>query len=416
MRKFIAPVFTTLNRVIVFRILVCLLLLAALSQGRASSDEPVKRPLLVAHYMPWFEAKPTSLQWGWHWTMNAFDPEKKTQDRRSIASHYYPLIGPYDSSDPTVIEYHLLLMKTAGIDGIIVDWYGMSDLYDYPALHRNTRLLFECAAKCGLLVGICYEDQTITKLVEAKRLSGSDRIKHAKGEMDWVRENWFSKPAYLKLNGKPVLLSFGSEGLKDDEWEQIFSSKNDAPIYLSEHKRRSAASGTFDWPQPQIGLASLNQYYKSVEAGTISMPVAFPRFNDIYKEAKVQDGYPQIPDDQGRTFAMTLERAVKSGAHIVQIATWNDWGEGTAIEPSKEFGYRDLETIQRLRSISDTHFFETLADLRLPQRLWQLRSRQTQRPELKTKLDGIALLLASGKVFQAGSALKQLELTSERNK
>jgi hypothetical protein len=25
--------------------------------------------------MPWYEAKPFSPDWGWHWTMNHFDPE-----------------------------------------------------------------------------------------------------------------------------------------------------------------------------------------------------------------------------------------------------------------------------------------------------------------------------------------------------
>jgi hypothetical protein len=30
---------------------------------------------------------------------------------------------------------------------------------------------------------------------------------------------------------------------------------------------------------------------------------------------------------------------------IIQIATWNDWGEGTVVEPSREFGYRDLELV-----------------------------------------------------------------------
>src|SRR4051812_7107193 len=27
------------------------------------------RPLILAHYMPWFESKATSGTWGWHWTM-----------------------------------------------------------------------------------------------------------------------------------------------------------------------------------------------------------------------------------------------------------------------------------------------------------------------------------------------------------
>src|SRR5207247_6822371 len=129
----------------------------------------------------------------------------------------------------------------------------------------------------------------------------------------WLLENWFSKPAYLKLNGKPVLLSFGSEGLSDAEWEQVFRSTNDAPLYLSEHRQRSVAKGTFDWPQPRAGFAGLDAYYRSVGVGnklrSVSVPVAFPRFHDIYKEGKAQEGYPRILDDQGRTFAATFDRA-----------------------------------------------------------------------------------------------------------
>ena len=33
----------------------------------------------------------------------------------------------------------------------------------------------------------------------------------------------------------------------------------------------------------------------------------------------------------------------------VQIVTWNDFGEGTVVEPTKEYGYRDLGIIQDFR-------------------------------------------------------------------
>ncbi|MGI9467534.1 MAG: hypothetical protein ACR2OA_10465, partial [Rubripirellula sp.] len=100
------------------------------------------RKLLLAHYMPWYQAKPFAPAWGWHWKMNKFDPDatdvgdSPESAKRQIASHFYPLIGPYDSADPAVLECQLLQMKLAGIDGVIVDWYGLSDLYDYPVLHR----------------------------------------------------------------------------------------------------------------------------------------------------------------------------------------------------------------------------------------------------------------------------------------
>ena len=391
------------------RMMVFVVLLVLSLPSKAAPDELMKRPLVLAHYMPWFAAKPTSKQWGWHWTMNAFDPEQQTNGRRAIASHDYPLIGPYDSGDPAVIEYHLLLMKLAGIDGIIVDWYGLSDLYDYPIVHRNTQALFAGAVKIGLKVGICYEDQTISKLVEMKRLAPDDRVKHARSEIAWLRANWFTSPAYLKWNGKPVLLSFGREGLTDAEWEQVAHSPDGAFVYLSEHKRRSAAEGTFDWPQPQTGLTSLDTYYQDAKAQPLFIPVAFPRFHDIYKEAKVQAGYPQITDAAGRTFATTLERGLKSGAAFVQVATWNDWGEGTEIEPSAEFGYRDLETTQKLLRARNPSFAATPADLRLPYRLWLLRNRPAQPPQFKTDLDTAAHLLAEGKTAGARKTLLRLE-------
>src|ERR1700720_4316732 len=209
-----------------------------------------KRPLVLAHYMPWFAAKPVSPDWGWHWTMNKFDPEKRKERKPSIASHYYPLIGPYDSSDPAVLEYHLLLMKLSGIDGVVVDWYGTSDHLDYAMLHRNTSALFKTASNQGMKIAVCFEDQTIGKLVADKKLLVAERVKHARAEIAWLRRNWFAYPAYVRIDGMPVLLSFGSSGLTDREWEEVFPKTEKNPVYLSEHQRRSAASGTFDWPVP----------------------------------------------------------------------------------------------------------------------------------------------------------------------
>jgi len=52
-------------------------------------------------------------------------PTKTTTKRLAdIWSNYHPLIGLYDSTDPDLLECHLLQMKLAGIDGVIPDWYG----------------------------------------------------------------------------------------------------------------------------------------------------------------------------------------------------------------------------------------------------------------------------------------------------
>ena len=105
------------------------------------------------HYMPWFESKESNggSNWGYHWTMFNRDPDIiDANGRREIASHYYPLIGPYHSGNKEVIEYHLLLMKYAGIDGVLIDWYGTFDVNDYKINQENTLALVDLIDEVGL--------------------------------------------------------------------------------------------------------------------------------------------------------------------------------------------------------------------------------------------------------------------------
>ncbi len=380
----------------------------AVAATQAVPSSLAKRPLILAHYMPWYVAKPQNAVWGWHWTMNTFDPDNK-EGKRRLASYYTPSIGAYDSGDPAVIEYHLLTMKMAGIDGLIVDWYGLADHFDYAILRSNSELLLQAANRCGLKIAVCYEDQTVMQLQKAGKLAPENRVKHVAAEIDWLQKNWFSNPAYLKYEGKPVLLSFGSDGLTDDEWKQVLAPRSDV-LYLSEHNRRDVAGGAFDWPIPARADDALNTFYRESRAWPHAMPVAFPRFHDIYGEARVSASYPIIADEKGRTFERTLRRGIKSGAPWVQLATWNDWGEGTQIEPSREFGFRDLETTQKLRrELIDARFAFKTDDLRLPRRLLALRQTAASTPRIKSQLDQISRSLAAGSLSAARAKLGRLE-------
>jgi hypothetical protein len=123
--------------------------------------------IVLVHYMPWYASKPVSGYWGGHWTMDYFDPDKvKANGQREIASHDYPLIGPYDSNDPHALECQVLLMKFAGIDGAIIDWYGIEDVgSSYAMIHRNTQHFVKHLKRAGLQFTICYEDRTVKRMV-----------------------------------------------------------------------------------------------------------------------------------------------------------------------------------------------------------------------------------------------------------
>lgn len=304
--------------------------------------------------------------------MNAFDPTQLINGKRSIASHYYPLIGTYDSSEVAVVEYHLRTMKLAGIDGVIVDWYGHTDYFDYAQIHRNCELVLQTAERLGLKFAVCYEDQTIPILVAGGKIQAESRVQHAAEEVRWLEENWFKNPAYLRFEGKPVWLSFGNSGLTDDEWKVVLATRETPSLYLSEHRRRDGADGAFDWPIPAQDLKATETFAAQSHDWPVTMPVAFPRFHDIYGEAKVQPSYPIIPEDGGQTLIKSLRSALQISPPFVQIATWNDWGEGTQIEPSQSLDWSDLETILRWRREADPDFPFTENDLGLPYRLLKL--------------------------------------------
>ena len=397
-----------------FNLISLLLTLTLSGSGFAQTSRSNSAPLILAHYMPWYQAKPTSERWGWHWTMNAYDPDRSVGQTREIASHLYPLVGPYDSNDADILEYHLLLMKIAGIDGVIVDWYGLQDANDYPILHRNTKHLVEWASRLGLKIVVCYEDQTIPKLVAAGKIKKTEQVEHAIGEIQWLNDHWFGLESYVRQDDRPVLLSFGRQGLTDDEWTRCLQNLDCTVAYYSQQEARVGATGVFDWPLPKQGIKATEAFHRQArQRGRVaqSIPVAYPRFIDIYAEAGVHDSWGRIPDDGGATFRSSLDQALETGAPLIQLATWNDWGEGTAIEPSREYGYRDLEYLQtRRRAVIDSAFTNQSADLELPGRLLNLRRLQGPKPaDFTTRLNWISQQLADGDTDQARSEIAYWE-------
>ncbi len=372
----------------------------------------------MAHYMPWYASKPVSGQWGWHWTMNHFDPDKTEgapvagmSARPEGASRYRPLIGLYDSGDPDALKCQVMLMKLSGIDGVIIDWYGTEDFYDYATLNRNTLRLIPLLQQAGLRFAVCYEDQSVAQMVEGKRFSAEEAVPRGQGLMKWMQQNFFSNPAYLRFDGRPVLLSFGEPYYKDAEWNDLFSLLPTKPLYLTEHviRAQTAATGGFDWPVPNGGfegaMKEQNGFYERAKGWPRFIAAAYPRFQDIYAQAGVHPSWGNIADREGRTYSETLTRALQSQASVVQLVTWNDWGEGTQIEPSVEFGYRDLEVTQKLRrGFLDPKFSGTASDLRLPVE-WYHRKKLATDKNISDKLDTFFPLMIAGRTTQARALL-----------
>ena len=380
---------------------VALIFLCATATANAGT-KPV-----MTHYMPWFESPAVYSSWGWHWTMGHFNPNSdNTNGYREVASWYYPQVGPYDSADPNVLECHVLLMKLAGIDGVIADWYGMDNFDDYALINQRTLDIFSELQKAGLQFCLCYEDATIQQEINGGFITAANSTSHAQQTMLYVQTNYFAMPGYLHLSNAPVLLNFGPQYFtSSSQWTSIFSVLNatNQPAFFTEDNRLSPVGlGAFDWPpmwmsgtNNGIVTDAMMQNYLTIFQEKASfwpayVSTAFPRFHDIYAQAGVSASYGYLDDQNGNTLRETLTRAMTNSSSIIQIATWNDFGEGTIIEPTiddvvgcalvdtneptTEYGYTDLGIIQdSRRQYLNASFPYHTNDLALPLQLFGMR-------------------------------------------
>ena len=364
-------------------------IIVLLSIGCHSDDEaPVTLPdeegvviktnstKLYMHYMPWFHTKDFSGYWGIHWTMANQNPDNiLTNGNREIAAHYYPLIGPYDSSDPDVIDYHLLLMKYAGIDGILIDWYGTHDVWDYGANLANSNALIEGIKKVGLEFGIVYEEFT-TEQVELQL--SIPAIDAAQQDINYMEQNYFNSGHYIHIqNDEPLLLTFGPRYFTNPmQWSEIFQAL-DNPIsflplwFATPQVGNSNSSGEFAWVDFTSTLSELDNFYQSTDNDVI-IGSAYPGFHDFYEQGGWGDSYGLIDHQNGETLEATLAKATQYNLDYLQLVTWNDFGEGTMIEPTQEFQFHYLEQIQDFAGVEyDKSVLEIIHDYYLKRKAYE---------------------------------------------
>lgn len=380
------------------------------------------RKVILTHYMPWYIKDGG---WGMHWTGPQQQHDPGQLDHRGLPdiwSHFHPLIGVYDSADPHLIECHLLQMKLAGIDGIVLDWYGLSDIADYARLHHACQNIVEGVRKFELNFAICFEDRSIKNLVHRGALAPSAVKGHLTDTLRWLDQQWLSDPLYVHSQGSPLLLNFGPIYVQDSAvWHAALEALEVRPRFYALHHlwKTVEADGGFAWVHPKVWSGAptgdqvaqrLEQLYLSVaEVADQVIPAALPGYRDVYRR-----GHPDVEYRDGATLREALQVALNGPWPIVQVVTWNDYGEGTMIEPTHEFGYSFLEIVQQARRKElGGDFRYSSRDLRLPARLYFLR----QAGEVESHfLDEISQMLVQGETNEASSALDRLaRLSAKKN-
>lgn len=374
------------------------------------------------HLVPWFATPATNGgNWGLHWTMVNENPVTVNNGYHQIASYYYPLTGPYASSDTTIIDYELLLMKLSGIDGVLVDWPGTGTnngtANDLPLNAANAKAFISRIGKAGLTYALVYEDGSLSNV--------TNKIAQAQTDMAYAQTNYFSDPNYEKISGAPMLLDFGPEQITTGaNWTTVFSGLTTKPSFFTLLYQSGKASGNttgeFAWVDSDSSTTLNNFYSNSYNPGT-KITCAYPGFNSFYVAGGWGNPTPftiSYNNAGGTSFAETLTLSLANSSHYLQVATWNDYGEGTMIEPTdsttgfsatqglsnKGFGFSFLTTLQQKLGVSSL----SQADLAAVLQLYKLRQTDAGNPTALLELDQVYYYMVSLQMDKAKALLATL--------
>jgi glycoprotein endo-alpha-1,2-mannosidase len=262
-------------------------------------------------YYPWYGTP--SQDGGWqHWNQNHHRPPG------DVYSPFYPARGPYSSSNPATVDQQMAEIAGAGVDEVVVSWWGRGSTED-----ARLPLVLGTARRHGLLVGLHlepYEDRSPATIAADLAYAASLGIRdvYVYHPRDLSAADWAGvragTPASLRVLAGTELVGFAAAGRFDG-------------IY------------TYDFVTFNAGkLARLCSQARALKL------VCAPSVGPGYDGRRAGEAPSLRGRRQGATYDALWTAALAARPDIVSITSFNEWGEGTQIEPaSARQGYRAYE-------------------------------------------------------------------------
>jgi hypothetical protein len=306
-----------------------------------------------------------------------------------------PVLGWYREGDPRIADWHIKWAVEHGITFFVYDWYWVQGARQLEhALHEG---YFKSNYRRSLQFCLLWANHNPPGTSSQEDCLALVRY--------WI-EHYFHRPEHLRIDGKPAVVIFSPYQLRADMGSDGVRRAFDA---MREECARAALDGLYLLACiGSAGEASLvaregydavtayNWPHLGVSGGTKWAP--FDTLIDGYRqqwESIVQNSpIPLLPpvcggwDSRpwhgqdalvryGRTpdkFKKHLQDALqflqqhrRNVVPMILIEAWNEWGEGSYIEPHREFGFGYLDAIREVfTSASPRHIDLTPADIGLP--------------------------------------------------
>ncbi len=325
------------------RSLISILCITLLGLGAplASAQEPSRR--VHTFYYPWYGNPTTDVRWI-HWEQSGHVPPS------DISANYYPQLGTYSGADRTAVAQHMAWLRQAGVGVLIYSWWGRGSLEDRRAL-----LTLDEAAKRGIQVAWHiepYPGRTIDSVsadirylydaygTHAAFFKASRPTKYgnttAPRGVFYIFQSSGGAGAIPAASWRPVLDVLHA----DARYNAIVLGQTANPCYIdgcNDLNKESHFDGIFTYDgfgYDGSTFAGVNQKVK--ERNSIFSPSVAPGYvaTRATPDTRIKPRFNSSPACTGYTYDCMWNAAIASGAEWVSITSFNEWHEGTQIEPA----------------------------------------------------------------------------------
>lgn len=263
-------------------------------------------PVRAAFYYPWFPET-----WGW--------PSGSTPDSTNF-TNFTPSLGFYDSGSVSVIQQHVRAMQYGGVGAGISSWWG-------PGHRTDTRFQTMLSATNSMTSSFRWA------LYHETESLGDPTVATLVSDLTYIRDHYASDPAYFRVNGRFVVFVYadGGDGCgMADRWNQANAGINAYIVLKVFSGYRTCSNQPDGWHQysPAVPADSQSGYSYAISPGFW----------------KADELTARLGRDLTR-FKTNVRDMVASNSPFQLVTTFNEWGEGTAVEGAAQWssasGYGD---------------------------------------------------------------------------
>lgn len=336
----------------------------------ANAAEP---PQVGAFYFPgWKDNEPGA-------------PSKRPWEPIQKYPNKEPLIGWYDEGKPDVVKRQLGQMRQAGLDFLVFDWYWSEGSKEY--LGHALKAFLSAPDWPGMKFALLWANHM---KVPNTRENFDAMVRH------WC-QHYLKRPDHLRIDGKPAIFVFSQENLRDRAREMglhprdllrrareiareagvgelfIIGSAEAVPYWVTEYGKETGydAYSAYNYHRGFDGKyipdRRTSHSFKELDdayamswnwiIGNSPVPYIVPGTAGWNRRPWGGSKDPLHDDSEAspaefeahlrRLRAVIDANPVKTRRTAV-LCCWNEHGEGSVIEPTKEWGETRIEAIRRI--------------------------------------------------------------------